>query len=138
MKIHIVDFLFDYLGGPQEGDVLCDVSAYYSFHADNIDDIPADEYIPLFCICAGTPGGIKRYLDNQLKADYNSNMFLFDSIIVMQEFDEGKVMMHIKSFFDKLEGKTKKELIIKAKEYFKWSDEVTDLRFNDQYDYLLH
>lgn len=138
MKIHIVDFLFDYLGGPQEGDVLCGVSAYYSFHTDNIDDIPAEYYIPEFNIYAGTPGGIKRHLNNLLKTNCLSNMFFFDSIIVMEEFDESKVMARIKSYFQTLEGKTEKELIIKAKQYFSWSDDEIDLEFDDQYDYLLH
>lgn len=138
MKIHIVDFLFDYLGGPQEGDVLCDVRSYYSFHTDNIDDIPAGYYIPGFNVYAGTPEGIKRHLNNLLKRNFLSNMFFFNSIIVMEEFDESKVMARIKSYFQTLEGETEKELIIKAKQYFSWNDEEIELEFNDQYDYLLH
>ncbi len=133
MRVFIHDYLIDYLGGPETGDVYCNVTLYYSSHSEMDDD---EWPLPRLGIDAGTPDGITDYLKRVMNGKIYDPPFLMPSCIIMAEFDIKELLKHLRERISKIQAGNEKELMIKLSQHFSLDEDY--FRTDDLYRHLLY
>lgn len=98
-----------------EKDFFCTITIYYSFDKNN-----EEESIEFFSISAATPLGIANYLSSRFQDGTLDNISLFPHLIVMETYNQEKLLDHIKREMESVYGRTEEEVILKLLRNFDW------------------
>jgi len=133
MKIHVHDYLIDYLGADKTSpDPWCDIFVMYSFNEEEDD---ANEYLKSFSVYAGTPKGLAIYMKILQDEKMLPSISFFRPLVVVSKFDERDIFQFIKNHLESLTGSNEQELILKAMMNLDWVHDSPQI--DDEINYLL-
>ena len=123
-KIFVHDFYFEdsnIENKEGETDFCCSLNVYYNFSAED----PGDGWDALeyFNITVATPFGLAKFLDKCIRKGIFSNTFFYPHLLIVDKYDKEQIIGFIRNELQSLNGKSERELILKAIRKFDWENE---------------
>ena len=123
-RIYVHDFFFspfEIENNNGESDFYCSVNVYYNFSKED----PGDGWdnLEFFNISVGTPFGLAKYLKKCINQGIRAGIFFFPHLLIVDVYNEDKIMKFLKRELESIDGKSERELVLKAIRKFDWESE---------------
>jgi len=123
-KIYVHDFFFESAEIENEikgNDFFYSVNIYFNFSQED----PGDGWDDLeyFNISVANPFGLAKYLQKTIDQGILGKNFFFSNLLIFIDNDKEAIMKYIKAELQSINGKSEKEVMLKALRKFSWENE---------------